>query len=229
MLETQIAHNLSKYIDVMKLLNEDHYTYDGDEGVIYDEYPFDEYNWATGASKICIIVNNIVFKTSFSGYAYDYDYEESDYYEEPIFENWDRDYCLMEYQLYQLACKWGVEKFFAETVKVMPYVYAQPRCDEIFGEPSKNFHLKDNTNTDDWMLIIHELGLDSLKLKLGSPNFRYFAAVYPIDELLKLQNFLDFYEINDLHGHNFGWFDGELKFFDFCGYNSDTFEKLSQS
>lgn len=229
MLETQIAHNLSKYIDVMELLNEDHYTYDGDEGVIYDEYPFDEYNWATGASKICIVVNDIVFKTSFSGYAYDYDYEESDYYEEPIFEKWDRDYCLMEYQLYQLACKWGVEKFFAETIKVMPYVYAQPRCGEIRGENSKTFHIKDITDTDNFISIVDELGLESLRKKLGTLDFRYFVAVYSIDELLKLQSFLDFYEINDLHGHNFGWFGGELKFFDFCGYNSDTFEKLSQN
>lgn len=229
MLETQIAQNLYKYSDVMELLNEDHYTYDGEEGVIYDEYPFDDYNWATGASKICIIVGDIVFKTSFTGYAYDYDYENSDFYKETIYESWDRDYCLMEYQLYKIACDWGIEEFFAETVKVMPYVYAQPFCKEIFSDCPKNSYLKDTTPYNTFCSTIDNLDLRSLRVKLGEEAMRYFAVAYPIDKLLKLQDFLDYYEINDLHGGNCGWFDGKLKFFDFCGYNSDTLEKLSEN
>ena len=66
----------------------------------------------------------------------------------------------------------------------------------------------------------------SLSISLGLTAMSFLIAQYDIDDLHELENFLDDYDINDLHSSNMGFFNGKLKFFDFSGYNSDTFELL---
>lgn len=215
------------YKDIIDVLSAPVYTYLGDEGLIYDEYPFEDYDWNTGASKVCILTGRYAFKTSFSGYAYDYNIDESDWYEDPVFEEWDKDYCATEYSVYELACAAGLGNFFCETVKLNDKVYVQEECDLIFDNCIEEDYLElDRTPFNDFTSTLDRLGLYSLRVKLGFRVMRFFVYQHSIDELIKLQQFLIDYDINDLHEHNLGWFGDKLKFFDFCGYNSSTSEKI---
>lgn len=231
MLATYIKENRELFNPVINVLNQDHYTYDGDEGLVYDEYPLEEFYWKTGASKVCIPYAGLVFKTSFTGYAYDYDYETSDWLDETIFEPWDKDYCQIEYEIYKRAVKEGVGIFFAETFKLSSKVYAQEECDQIFEDfledsdfvPPRSL---DGFSPEDITIFANENGILRLKTLMGTTLFRYFLDCYSIASLQKLSNFLIKYDINDLHENNIGWFDGRLKFFDFCGFRSLTFKKI---
>lgn len=235
MLANYIRDNMDLFKPIIEVLNQDHYTYFGDEqGLLYDEYPLEEYYWKTGRSKVCIIYAGMVFKTSFSGYAYDYDYEKSDWLDEPIFEKWDKDYCQIEYDIYIRAVKEGVGIFFAETFKLSPKVYTQEECDEIFEDFLEN----DDTlpprslngfSSEDITIYASDNGILRLKSALGTTLFRYFLDCYSIHSLQKLNEFLVKYDVNDLHEKNLGWFDGKLKFFDFCGFHSSTLEKLKSN
>ena len=111
MLANYIKDNMELFKSIIEVLELNHYTYCDENGVVYDEYPLDDFCWKTGASKVCIPYAGLVFKTSFSGYAYDYDYETSDWYSVPIFEEWDTDYCKIEYEIYKRAVKEGVGDF----------------------------------------------------------------------------------------------------------------------
>lgn len=220
-----------KYRDIVNVLSEDVYTYCGDEGLIYDECPFDDFEWYTGASKVCIVRGNYAFKTSFSGYAFDYDMDSSDWYDETRFEKWDIDYCAMEYELYQRACVAGLGKFFCKMFKLNDKVYAQERCEEVFDYfisfvDEEDLYPHDNSSYNDFTSILDCAGLYNLRVKIGVDAMRYLVYQASLDELCKLQDFFCSYDVNDLHKGNFGWFNGKLKFFDFCGYNSNTNEKL---
>ena len=227
-LET-VKENCFNYNEIVDILSQSHYTYDGDEGIIYDDYPFDGYEFLTGASKICIPAGDYVFKTSFSGYAYDYNYETSDFYDEPLFEDWKVDYCEAEYKIYELAKAAGLGRFFAATYKINSRVYVQERCPQIFEDYCGSPYVlskRDNTDTDTFLEILDDLGLSFLRQELHFRTMRYLVMEYSINDLLALQDFIITYDINDLHDGNCGFFGDKIKFFDFCGYNSDTFEKL---
>ena len=231
MLGRYINENRELFKSIIKVLDLNHYTYYGDgEGLIYDECPLDDFCWKTGASKVCIPYAGVVFKTSFSGYAYDYDYETSDWYDEPIFEDWDTDYCQVEYEIYKRAIKEGVGVFFAETLRLTDKVYVQEESDEIFSDFLDNNdvspHSLNGFSTEDIAIYASDNGILRLKTILGTTVFRYFLDCYSIQELQKLTNFIEKYDINDLHASNLGWFDGKIKFFDFCGFNSLTSEKI---
>lgn len=222
---------IDEYEDIYDILNTDIYTYCGEEGLIYDEAPFDDKYWMTGCSKICIIGDKFVFKTSFSGYAYDYNYDEAEYYDEPIFEKWNIDYCLIEYLLYQRAVQEGVDMFFAWTDRLNDKVYIQEKMNSSFADCNDNgcpYPKDESFSLHKFSDFLSQLGLFELRLQLGTQAMRYLVLQYKIDDLLKLQDFIIKYDINDLHENNFGWFGDKLKFFDFCGYKSNTLEKIKE-
>ena len=45
-----------------------------------------------------------------------------------------------------------------------------------------------------------------------------FAETYGYEEFLRLNDFLEWYDINDLHSGNIGYINGKLVFIDYAGY-----------
>ena len=221
-----------KFKKVIEILSEPFYTYFGDEGVIYDEFPLEEIesSWCSGCTKVCVVEDNVVFKTSFRGYVYDFDDEKNDYYDEPIIERWNTDYCKLEFDVYVEALTAGLGKFFAKTIQVSPYVYAQEKCEidlcNLICSNEKRDFKKSSLEDKELEDYIKSKGLSSLSISLGLTAMSFLIAQYDIDDLYELEKFIDDYDINDLHSSNMGFFNGKLKFFDFSGYNSDTFELL---
>ena len=214
------------------------HTYNDDESILFEDGIVSDYDWANGVTKVCIIFPEGVLKTTISGNACDYDYDTGDYKEEPDYDEWDDDWCEVEYNVYQAAVEAGLGKFFAETIKVCESVYFQERCLTLMRhcfynhEVYERFYVEDDDETGlsiELDAFIDEYKLYELEEKVGTETIALFATVYTGDELYALQKFLHEFDINDLHQSNMGRFaDGTYKLFDFCGFCSTTPTKLKE-
>lgn len=215
------------------------HTYDDDESILYEDDAVSDYNWANGVTKVCIVFPEGVLKTTVSGTARDYDYDTGDYYEEPSYDDWDDDWCEVEYNVYQAAVEAGVGQFFAETVKVREGVYFQERCltmmcDCFYDHKAyKRFGVAEGDDTGLSVEVeefMEKHDLYALEDKIGRECVTLFATSYTGEELEALQKFLYDFDINDLHQSNMGKFaDGSFKLFDFCGYCSRTADKVKEN
>lgn len=228
--------NDSDVIDAASKLDTSFHTYEDDNGVLYhgDETYLDEdgYEWSNGVSKVCITIpNKTVLKTSIDGTIQDYDWDTGENLEVPIYTTYP-DYCKIEYEIYEAAKAKGLDYFFAEILPMGGTVYAQ-ECytmtvdDFIFSEEGKDYFADFKRNRPSENEISVE-GLDSLADKFDAQTFALFYWTFSTEELIKLQDFLDEYDINDLHAGNIGFFNGDLKIFDYCGFDSSTAKKVEE-
>lgn len=180
-----------------------------------------EITWDNGATKVVLIGNGYVLKKSIDLIAID----DDNMIESKV------DFCALEYQIYQLAREAGVEQFFAEQIRVGENVYMQEEYDETFSEWQKNSVLDnillqyiEDGNGMRWAeMHAKAYGLELLLDKLESSRaFAFFVSMYDLEDLLKLQRFLEEFDINDLHGGNIAWYGDRLRFIDYGGYHSDT-------
>lgn len=213
--------------------------YDNKTCEVYEEdlLNYSGFGYECGASKVVIILDDCVLKTSYSGEVSECEDEEGN---REITENFP-DYANLEYQLYQAAAEVGLDKFFAKTSKVDDYVYEQSRVDASIVDlkhdnvelPWGYFHGRNKPryynekDTDKIIEYCEKNGLHKLYFRIKFNAIRYFLAEYSIEELKKLNEFLIEYDINDISETNCGWIDGNLVIFDFCGFGSETEKILS--
>lgn len=216
------------------------------ENFCYDNSDaFTTFSWASGASKVCIICdshdgNDYVLKTAYCGYAYEPEDDEG----EPIpgadweFEDYHgADECRVEYLVYRAAVAAGLGHFFAETIKLDIGIYMQEKYDCPVDGADVMFRigytLLDRVYDEDYPMmfnrdkvskLVQESGLNDFyrHLRGNAKSFMLFYDRYGLQELLRLQAFLEEYDINDLHASNIGIFGNDVKFVDYCGYGSTT-------
>lgn len=152
---------------------------------------------SSGATKTCLVLSNYVLKKSFDGYVEYGDCEIYDYSEldDIIYMS------EIEKRVYEKAKEWGVEKYFAEVINVGKNVYMQERVHTCL--PLRR-------------------GEDSTK---NVPS--HFVAMAldcgdSMEELKRLDAFLEEFDINDLHNGNLGMLNGRPVIFDYSGYESNT-------
>ena len=217
--------------------------YDEDNGTVYEEGVLDDsdFEWYCGASKVVIILEDCVLKTSYSGLSW-YNEETCD---DEMTDDFS-DYAKMEFQLYQAAKDLNIDYFFAETEEVAPAIYEQEKVDlsvEEYTEHDKvmpigyQYHsVYGNQQIPPRFVLncggLHSYcrhnGLKDLVGRIKPDVLGYFLAAYSQEELENLQVFLKEYDINDIRAGNCGWIDGHLKIFDFCGFKTETEKILSK-
>lgn len=186
------------------------------------------FRFGTGATKLVVIPRRSKYVIKIpcrASLEYNGCWDEDDYYYEsgdynelawaeyPISGGSGWDYCKTEAELYELAKERGLDKFFAET-KFVGYVrgwpiYLQQKC-MIYGEecynnyPGKNY--KRHTN--------EQIKTAKEKSHVLKQNvFNMFPDVWAVDlvnnyskdEIDNLLDFIQEYNINDLHSNNIGY------------------------
>lgn len=181
------------------------------------------FNWRSGASKLVIIPadKDFVIKIPCK---YEYDGDEDTYKGackfgpdgEVLDFGWN--YCGLEEAIYQAAVKAGIEKLFAETIYIGVYdgypIYIQEKC-KIFN---------DIRNTEDYP---EKSKKKSLKLCRDN-NWYCFNEYWLSDvldyyntdnEFMKLNKFIESYNISDLHFGNVGYrYDGSPVLIDYSDF-----------
>ncbi len=178
--------------------------------------------FACGASKIVIIDEESDWVTKIS---FDCSAELDD--------DMELDYCKRELYNYKAACEKGLDKFFAEIHKVGEVngidVYLQEKVrvdegveeevDEIFRQyvyaGDENYY--DEFEDEDERRAILEDGVSDMDAG------EKIEAIFGFNE--ELINFVEDYDINDLHSGNYGYRGGELVIIDFSGYNVYSIEE----
>ena len=212
--------------------------YDDSTGGVYEEDYLDcsDFGYQCGASKVVIILDDCVLKTSYGGIV-----EEDEDGNEVLVEGFP-DYAKMEYEIYMAAKAEGLEYFFAKTEEVSSHIYEQPRVDATVDDyrdndddlPKRYFNGKSEApylnikDTDKLLDYCQRNGLAGIQSRIKLDVIRFFLAVYSFPELQKLHKFLIKYDINDIRAGNCGWIDGKLVIFDFCGFKTSTKEILSK-
>lgn len=212
-----------------------------------------EFTWGSGVSKVALVCsssdgNDYALKTAYVGAAYTpYNPDKEDDEDWQFSEYKHADECRVEYLVYRAAVAAGLGHFFAEMIKIDTGIYMQEKYDisvcRLEDEDMK-LHISETLLTSDlcefrrsgWVLwerdaiedLVDRVGLDSLfsHLRCSCSSFMMFYNRYSIVELRRLQAFLDEYDINDLHSSNIGVFGSDVKFIDYCGYESSTSEKV---
>lgn len=167
--------------------------------------------------------------------------------EEWAFESYNHiNECRVEYLVYRAAVAAGLGHFFAEMIKINSDVYMQEKYDisvsrlenetDDFGlyisqtliERFRDKNSKHYLYFNNISRYAEELGLEDFYecLKENDDSFLMFCSRYSRMELLRLQAFLNEYDINDLHSSNIGMFGNDIKFIDYCGYCSNTSSKV---
>lgn len=212
--------------------------YDDSNGGVYEEdyLDYSDFDYQCGASKVVIILDDCVLKTSYGGIV-----KEDEDGDEVLVEGFP-DYARMEYEIYMAAKAEGLEYFFAKTEKVSSHIYEQPRVnatvndyhynddyllEHYFNGKSKAPYLNIE-DTDKLLDYCKKNGLAGLQSRIKLDVIRYFLASYSFPELQRLHKFLMKYDINDIRAGNCGWINGKLVIFDFCGFKTSTEEILSK-
>lgn len=212
--------------------------YDDNTGGVYEEdyLDYSDFGYQCGASKVVIILDNCVLKTSYGGVV-----EEDEDGDEVLVEGFP-DYAKMEYEIYMAAEVEGLEYFFVKTEEVCSNIYRQPRVDATVNDyryndddlPKHYFNGKNKApylnikDTDKLLDYCKRNGLAGLHSRIKLDVIRYFLAAYSFPELQRLHKFLIKYDINDIRAGNCGWINGKLKIFDFCGFKTETEKILSK-
>lgn len=207
-------------------------------GMIENNLNSDLFYIATGASKIVLVPKakeeEFVIKIPFcSIFCDDWERheEDEDYYGEyielqnaPLDNDWD--YCAAEVDYYNLAIEHHIEMFFPNTsvAKESPYpIYIQERCLEAYDTKANTPRTKAEISEE----------MDTLRAGAGPVahndwlyNFKASWILDAIDAygeatLAKLFQFLDDYNINDLHASNYGYsvIDHRPVLIDFSGFH----------
>ena len=230
----------TEFETIIDVIKQNHYNIDS--SFIYDECSFDgmvedveginpeaDIKYDSGATKVVVIFNEIVLKKTFTGYI-DYDEETDeeifvDYVMNDQFSyNYSPDYCAIEAMVFEEAVAKGLSDFFVEVIKVTDNIYAQLRV---------NYKLTFCDNLSLLGLTWHDIEeiRESYNFDSRIPDFAigWWFIHKESRHLQDFANFLDDHRINDLHSSNIGIFNGQVKIFDYSGYNSgteDTFQSV---
>lgn len=241
----EMVKNTDEFLNAVQVFSTHNfhvYSYDA-ELYTDEEYYLDRVLecWNYGLTKVVAIFDNYVLKTPIMGAVYQTEYGDW----ELCIPDDAIDFCSIEVQIYERAKKVGLDYFFAETIEIDDKIYMQEKIDKTFyveGECSVNYkaryidpeHFYETDEDGDC------IGLDNLLIrtfvKVNGLGFLYdamsdelmvaYLAMYSLNELKKLNDFLYEYDICDLHETNVGWLDGELKFIDFSGVCESTLNRL---
>lgn len=228
----------------IEALSDDYHTFPCESSEIFEESICEDYATDVGAelhngiSKIVFSFGDYVLKTAFTGYAH-WDEDKEEYY---TANDIDCDYCEIEYKIYKKAIEANVSDFFAEIIQVSPSVYMQEQYLRSFEDRNYSNKIIDFENAmrekyrdtkgyANWTVALaKDMDCEKLFMKIGSQNFMAFAAYYSKEKLHLLGEFLNYYELNDFHSGNIGWFIDKgiitLKFIDYSGYGTSTYKKL---
>lgn len=200
-----------------ELLKNPVYCFDNGQGDILDCETFEEADilYECGASRIALILDDCVLKKPYTGFC-----EWTEDNDNPIAiseapEN--QGSCETEALIYKLAEERGLEKFFAKSEYLGDEIFKQERAEELVVHKISSYSIP-----KDFEERCAKLGLAELCNRCSTTTLEAFIEEYPIEELLKLQDFIVEYDIDDLHGHNAGWCNGKLKFIDYSGTNETT-------
>lgn len=177
---------------------------------LLDKYQAEVYN---GASKVCIVFNmeNWVIKTNFQ-----------------VRNSTKITYGELEVRNYKLAEEVGIEKFFVKTYELGwrdefgMYFYIQEKAavdsSEVSGRfydyVSEDYDREDFEDEDDYMDAVDERVCEM------NEDERLFAVFGCGDDVRALVDFINQWDINDLHEYNFGisLSTGKYLIIDFSGY-----------
>ena len=204
--------------------------HDAVKGFGYDDFCDRAVEYATqndisfkcGASKLVIVAEEL-------GWAIKISFDCS----EAVDEGMELDYCKRELYNYNMACKKGIEKFFAEIYMVGEVdgieVYLQEKLmagdgveedvDQIFYDyvyASDESYFDDIEDEDERRSIIVE---DTYEMSVGER----IEAIFGFNE--ELIDFIETNDINDLHSGNFGYRGSELVIMDYSGWNVCSIEE----
>ena len=222
--------------EAVAVLEKDFHSYEEGCGEVYEEDELADFAWSAGVTKICIILDYCVLKTGYSGYAYDYDEDTDEYLDEPRFVDLEQNTAEVEYKVYERACEEGIDKFFVETIELGNGVFMQERVDDILFEAmtdselrahyEKSFVLPDKEGQRKFNEGAQEY-FEKNGMRKFCQYFSYDVAYFltlnlTMEELHALYDFVDNYDINDIHSSNVGFVNGKIKIFDYCGCGSDT-------
>lgn len=177
---------------------------------LLDKYQAEVYN---GASKVCIVFNmkNWVIKTNYQ-----------------VRNSTKITYGELEVRNYKLAEEAGIEKFFVKTYELGwrdefgMYFYIQEKAavdsSEVSGRfydyVSEDYDREDFEDEDDYMDAVDERVCEM------NEDERLFAVFGCDDDVRALVDFINRWDINDLHEYNFGISSstGKYLIIDFSGY-----------
>lgn len=189
-------------------------------------------DYASGATKACIVFPTFVLKSTFTGRALwesdadrlddEYSDWDSSYHEDEdiVFqeEKDPVDYCWIEEEIYKKAKEAGLEDFFNETVRVgNTNVYAQVKFDCSFF--SKDYVAKKRWNVEMVDRVKKTFGFDN---RIPFDFIAYISENYNKAMIKRFADFLNAHKINDLHGGNMGWFGDKIRLIDYSGFCSGT-------
>lgn len=223
----------------LKTLSQPFHVYIDDEEVVYECGCLDEEvnddgadHWCNGVTKIALVYKDYVLKTGISGYVHSTYDEDCDDIDDVLDDNFPEDYCEIEYKIYRRAVEAGISKFFAETASVGNGVYMQERYDGCLDAyipagmqlPDWIKQYDDAGSLSDWAEFHGDImGLTGLYDAVKSSRvFAWFVALYGYNDLRALSEFIEAYNINDIHSGNVGWFGNTIKLIDFSGYMTST-------
>lgn len=195
-----------------------------------------DWDWRSGVEKICIfpIEGDVVFKKAINGYL------ERDTNGSFIEKEYGEDFCLTEYKIFQRAKEENVDIFFAKVEKTEDDgIYKQERCryvlsdmpyeqEKMYNTIKKRFEQKVKYDWHSSTAAVFEKNeISRITNRISDTvTLKALFVFYTIEELNILADFLEKYDINDLHHGNLGIFDdGTLKFFDYGGFLSSTKSK----
>lgn len=184
---------------------------------------FEEYH--AGATKICVRTNN--------GY----------YLKKTIHA--DDDYAKIEYDIYQLALKENLGKWFAETDFIIDNVYIQEECDATLDDVDMGYddvpeELRDAFSDEKIVScktaveLLDRYNLSEIKEYIRIRVLMVLLTRFSVSELEDLFRFIIKFDINDLHTGNIGFFyntetkNYDIKLFDFSGYESSTSQRIQE-
>lgn len=219
MMQKMDRADIDEFNSAVKALSTAELIYDPDANSLYSDEYISDYYYETGATKVCIRIGHIYLKTSYTSEVENYGDDETDF----SVSNYcgENDYAAVENLIYQHAIKEGVAYFFAEIEDLNNGVYAQREADNVGTipdtyDPSSGNHSYVQDLIEEYYLDGIPEGFILAALKSGST----------IEDLQKLSRFILKFDINDLHDGNMGWIDGHPVFFDFCGFGSNTFNRV---
>ena len=189
--------------------------------------------WEFNANKEHLIPDHIVINSGSTRMVF-WDKNHHDYIFKMNMSANDIDYNASELFIYQHACEYHVEDCFAWIAKVIDHgifsIYAMPYCHISDTELSAECYDKS------FQAYCEEMGYDSEHLTSEQREYidsqiggysdtegmlSYASEYYDEDHYRELCWFIDYFNLDDLHCGNWGFYQGQLVLTDYAGYCID--------
>lgn len=190
----------------------------------FDDYFKAGWRVEAGASKLVFLppVGNYVIKVPFQGCKderWDDDLEDYEWgylpFEGAAYGGWD--YCNVEQVLFKEALTVHLDKFFAETFQIGEEnghpVYVQERCERV-GAAGASCSLDENNSTKK----IYGVTVTCAMPVEFATECRLLGI--SLDEMKHLANFIEDFEISDLHCANWGMLNNRPVLLDYSSFHN---------